>query len=726
MNKKFYAVLTAALIGLAMSCGSAGEDAINAIIGGGEMETAGVFARFNAGGADPATQQVNLLRSTAPAPVITFHDENINSEEDWLLSKDLASYDFIADPGGYGPNKKTSDAGGGGGTPQEESVSVANSLRDDIPSDTEDLPEYTITGLSITYRPDISKLVIPSIEGSEFISWKIFQLNSALSNTGPAAGETIIPEELSYTLTHTLSTGEPLTFPASKLLKTSNSPAITINAVFKLDEHTATAIAQIKETISSIDDRLKAAAEGEAVSSLYSDEYLVGATKKDDSSKALQAAIEKAQEAAAGKDVVTTIPSGDFVRYTEDDDDGHKAGDYVLNVEGEKTPDEAVVTYHVYEIAEIEKANTELEKAIETAIANKLTTYTHNSVELSSTEAGDKRYKSVTIVDGGVYRITISGANGGHVWSQSGNTDFGGKGGSVSALKVFNAGDILKVRIGTEGDGTAIFDSATNALVANASIGGNNPAGGWPNGGLGGKRYDNSTPGAGGGGATEVYYAGNHASTPITFDNANTARNTEAILLFVAGGGGGAGSIPRVGKANGEVARTSLPGGDAGEKPVPARRRGKQESTVKEYVLADGLKKPYEHITAGTYSKFRELVETDTTYWYGEYAPNAVVTYDNDTTPTGNGAKGWNGNQTGNNSNFEGGGGGGGGYYGGNAIVNLTSLVAGDNTGYGSGGGGGGSNYISGTMSATGGTVSATAATYGNGTFRIEWSSDGN
>ncbi|MDR1363117.1 MAG: hypothetical protein LBJ35_03595 [Spirochaetaceae bacterium] len=114
MTKKLYAALTAALLGLAMSCGEAGEDIAGFIQGINETQANSVFVQFNAGGSDYPAQKFDFFRTTGE-PVITFADENINSKEEWLAAfTTTGEYDFVKDSGKY-----MSKRGGGGMKPQQ-------------------------------------------------------------------------------------------------------------------------------------------------------------------------------------------------------------------------------------------------------------------------------------------------------------------------------------------------------------------------------------------------------------------------------------------------------------------------------------------------------------------------------------------------------------------------------------------------------------------------------
>jgi hypothetical protein len=466
--------------------------------------------------------------------------------------------------------------------------------------------------------------------------------------------------------------------------------------------------------------------------SLYPEETdkLVGAISQDSAAQNLDRAIKDAEEVIAGEETTITVPLDDFERYETDDDSGngaYKSGDYKTDNDGNLIPLVVEVSYRVYDPEKIKAAAAALDTAINNA-AGALSSFAQSSVTLSSgSRTDDTPYRSVTIVDAGVYQITITGASGGHAWAgDTSHTIFsrGGRGGLISAKRKFEKGDVLKIRIGEEGKGTAKLEGDTLIKAANPS--GTNLPGGWPNGGNGGKEYNGSAPGAGGGGATEVYFAGNRedSGSLITFDKSvSDAVRDNTNLYLAAGGGGGAGGSPRITNVDG-YGQSSIEGGDAGKEPIPAVRRGYPNETAFEttaapqkYLLGSDLFAPYEYIKAGSYSMLKALNTTQGNYWYGEYAPTASVGYDSSN--TGKGIAGRNGikNQSGNNKSHEGSGGGGGGYTGGNALTN--------NSIEDSGSGGGGSNYIITDKNFTEVTIEGiknqTASGYGNGKFVIEY-----
>jgi hypothetical protein len=742
MAKRFYAALAAAMFGLTMSCGQISEDAASIVTKNDtQIKTDGVFAQFNAGGADNSraqVQKIDLVYNAKATPVVKFNEGSANKEE-WLVKHELTDYDFIDDPLKLGP-KWTPAASGGGGEFTDEndapagpqapagasdsaapSGKPANILKEETGIDG---PEYTITHISVIYLLDKTKvenLLIPSKQGSEFVSWKISDVNSVFATAeGPKAGTAIIPAELSYTFTYEIEEGDDtFEIPAASLLKPLNSAYIKINAEFKLDERTAEAIDLVEEMIDSIPSMLSDDPPP------YEDDNLVGATLDDNPDwQELNTAVQAAQAAVAGDEVVIEVPLDDFERYMEGDaglgdgDSDPKVGDYKTDGTGALIPLVAKVAYRVYNTEKIVQAQADLKAAIAKAQeVDTISTYVPTNVTLSSRDAGDQDWKSVTIVNAGTYKITISGASGGHAWSQSELMEFGGKGGYIEAQREFEAGAVLKIRIGTEGKGLAQLNSSNTGLekAHDVTLSASQP-GGWPNGGNGGKPYNGSTPGSGGGGATEVYYAGTRERSSDSGGEKTAAPAaplkdaadlTHPDIILAAGGGGGAGSIARPTTYVGN--RAALPGGDAGPEPVPAIRRGPADITSEDYNLSAGLSAPYTHIKAGHYKRYKtDGNNSSNRKYYGEYAPPGTFTYGD--AQTGRGANGG----TGINAVYEGSGGGGGGYIGGNAINNNSI----DN----SGGGGGGSNHISSEGQWDDDiTVNRTADVYGNGTFKIEY-----
>ncbi|MDR1363194.1 MAG: hypothetical protein LBJ35_04000, partial [Spirochaetaceae bacterium] len=281
---------------------------------------------------------------------------------------------------------------------------------------------------------------MPSKPGSQFNNWKIDSVSPLL--TGPAKGEMVIPQELSYTITYTLNEGDSLEFPSGKLLKASNTAYITVIADFIVDERTAGAIAETGAAITKILDELQSG----TTNPPYPEETdkLVGAPPAGDKAIALDTAIKEAEAAIAGDDISVTVPLDDFERY-ESSGEGHTEGEYITDGDGNLIPLVTVVKYRVYDTDKILAAKQKLDTASAAAKEANISSFAQTAVTLLSGE--DKVYRSVTIVNTGTYKITINGANGGHARATTGRMAFGGKGGYVVAQKSFKKGDVLKIRL---------------------------------------------------------------------------------------------------------------------------------------------------------------------------------------------------------------------------------------------------------------------------------------
>ncbi|MDR0539251.1 MAG: hypothetical protein LBG74_01935 [Spirochaetaceae bacterium] len=139
----------------------------------------------------------------------------------------------------------------------------------------------------------------------------------------------------------------------------------------------------------------------------------------------------------------------------------------------------------------------------------------------------------------GTYEIEAVGGSGGHVWTTGGATQTGGRGGYVKARFAFAAGTQLAVRVGSAGEGSALFDETTGIYKKIASGYNTVKAGGksgeLPSGGKGGAALStqpNYAAGGGGGGATEIRYFADKDAIP-------TLVQSNDVRLVVAAGGGG-------------------------------------------------------------------------------------------------------------------------------------------------------------------------------------------
>ncbi|MDR2658487.1 MAG: hypothetical protein LBC27_00650 [Spirochaetaceae bacterium] len=501
---------------------------------------------------------------------------------------------------------------------------------------------------------------------------------------------------------------ETYKFPSNKLLSSINTAYITFDAEFEDDAETAGKKEKLDGLINDITQNIKNAN--------YDDEFLVGsgqATNQDSAEKAatLNAAILAAYEAMAGEEKEITV---DLDEYEVDED----SGKYVYLVNGERVvyddnaeiPEGAELIPITVQIKYVEVDPNAIEAALATleTLANNedyqnLEGYAPSAISIPS---GEKVYHSVTIVNDGTYEIEITGASGGHIWTRDGYPAFGGNGGHIIARKMFNAGDVIKLRIGQEGVGNANYSAGNLAKNDRISYGAEK-TGGWPNGGNGGASKVNtaSSSGASGGGATEVYYAGNSSESNSAVKIPDSTL-TRSDLVLVAGGGGGAAEGNGI-NSKGQ-GHPGVNGGDAGPNPVPAIKRGTviQSNHLESYSFPGGLLPPYAYITSGDRSMLHTANLWENPYSYRQYAsPDETVFTGNN---TGQGVS-----PTYRVSPQEGLG-GGGGFYGGNAIKHDSGLA---------GSGGGGSNYVREGYSIEAGT-NGVSPSYGNGAFSIRYISE--
>jgi hypothetical protein len=448
----------------------------------------------------------------------------------------------------------------------------------------------------------------------------------------------------------------------------------------------------------------------------YTDEFLVGSGGSTPEEIALNAAINAAYDAMTGKTVEAEVELEEY----ECDTDGNLVyygtdGNIVEINEDGSIPDGAEPRHLTVTITYIDVNMAAMDAAIENLntmlkdpkYANINNDFATSKIQIAADTDDSEDFHSVTIVKDGIYKIEITGANGGHTWSKDNFAVFGGQGGHVVAEKQFSAGDVIKVRVGKEGVGVARLNAEKTGFVRIYAIDDawyhDTMPGGWPNGGSGGKSYSSSIAGSGGGGATEVYYAGVYGSEKAE-DERELAKSD---IILVAGGGGGAASSTRLlgGPAPG------IRGGNAGPEPEPAICTGGgndgrkvTSDSSQPYYFSGNLNAPYGYISAGSLSTLFLTVNGSTTYAYGEYAPENYVIYG------GNDGKGANGRDGRQGSYWEGTGGGGGGYVGGNAITSASAGATGS--------GGGGSNYVAADFTDV---TNETSTTYGNGAFSIEW-----
>jgi hypothetical protein len=327
--------------------------------------------------------------------------------------------------------------------------------------------------------------------------------------------------------------------------------------------------------------------------------------------------------------------------------------------------------------------------------------------------------QSVTIATTGNYEIDAYGASGGHVLSRNSKTATGGKGGRVTGTVNLAAGTVLKVRVGGEGYGTAIFDqNATPPSFSTKTdytdegggvIYSSGHKGGY-NGGGSGYASDNSgyAGGSGGGGASDIrvyngtYSAGNN-NYENGVDNSVDGNANEGLLrrIIVAAGGGGSAQCNDIGSGN----WPGLPGGDADKNGVVGGVTSSNPTN------SDGM---YLYSTGSCWYGLQQA--------YNGYQPPRTGDNGNLLAPVSSGNSGQtSGTRLGiggngqRGSRAEGPGGGGGGYYGGEAIQNN----GGGNV---TSSGAGGSNFAdSGTIKTVSSPVTGLNSVYGNGKVTIRY-----
>ncbi|GMO44908.1 MAG: hypothetical protein Ta2B_26010 [Termitinemataceae bacterium] len=565
----------------------------------------GVYVNFSGEGGTPASQIFNLVYEEIP--VITFH-EHYADEAAFFAARGLTSYDYVADPDGYGALTT---------------------------------PDFTITGTNLLYTIDeIKKLSLPDLssKGYKFINWAI---------------KTVDTTRLGDILTVDTEVENPALFSflidknrGGKLAtKTSGQSYITFKAQYIVDPKLGEKIGGLQGIVE------ETLAVGNTKDSTYEDEFLLGGgTLVDDPSRMekygeLQQAIGQANSLLEGKlETVETV-----LDMYEMDAEG--------NIKDPPVPIKEISSYIAYDVPAIE--------AMRTKLAGFKANPDYHFVNFAPKSAvipADKKMHSVTITEDGIYEIELYGGSGGHIWTASGNTTFGGKGGHVKGQVRLTAGSVLKFTVGTAGEGKAMYDPDRKIFIQipdNPGEGGWGKAAGWPNGGKGGDGYNRGFVGAaGGGGSTNVYVLGTNAADRQKGDlSRDKVKPALTERIAVAGGGGGAAQVADIG--GNYTTFASLRGGNAGERAI---RRGDSATS-----------------NSNNQFLFTVVTQDKKTWYYGVY-------YDGTLNANGNGSNGTNVPQM---NGAEGRGGGGGGYAGG---ISPPGSGGYPNTGSG----GGGTNYLNG------------------------------
>jgi hypothetical protein len=284
--------------------------------------------------------------------------------------------------------------------------------------------------------------------------------------------------------------------------------------------------------------------------------------------------------------------------------------------------------------------------------------------------------EQVTLAHNGYYEVDLVGGSGGATWTVTNKTALGGKGGHVFGKYQFPADTQLSVRVGGAGVGSAeyVSGSYTDTRGAATAAGrGSTRAGGWNGGGTGGgsaglnNAYNNS-PGAGGGGATDIRLAGDLRAL-------SGVSSTDPRIAVAGGGGGSAQSADEYPKVTG-IRNAGVPGGNAG-----GLTGASNNARNSQFIVLGGTQNSGNTTQLG----------------FGESGiPGEAIAF-----------------------NFEGKAGGGAGWWGGHAIrVSGTATIDAGCTGSGAGG----SSYTGTGLN----PVNETASGYGNGSAIIRWHGETN
>ncbi|GMO33857.1 MAG: hypothetical protein Ta2F_09820 [Termitinemataceae bacterium] len=698
-------------------CKGGSIDEITAGGGGGGSSArgqTGLFFTFAGGGGTPTIQSINL---TAPSAVANpIFSTGVEDEADFFAQLvDLGkyetmpeTYDYASDPKAVGPNA-------------ENPGDVLYTLG-------EDKQHYTL----------VETPSEPFRNGYDFAGWEITAIEAPFNEVFTVStGAT--PRFLDL---GSIGTG----ITVSTTLAKKSKAYLALTAKWQLNGKIAEEADELTKKIKEMEDKAKTGSSGSG----YADEYVIGKPATGDQLVAFAAAIAEAEEAVLGDLKTETVEiSGEYcqdnegnftdqagIPLTQIDDETYSGGGNTYN--RSELPLPAVATFQYREISadKLEAALAALEAFNDVDVSG----YIKGSTNIPA----DKKHHSVTIATTGVYEIELNGASGGATMGReymngmddAGNSpSLGGYGGYVKGEVSLQAGDVLHFRAGSAGTGTATYSNGT--FTKNTMTYSVQQAGGWPNGGIGGKGAGVWPSGASGGGSTDVFFVGNGADKAATYDETTKAWTAATLptdlnkrFMVAAGGGGGCQSIG-VNVSNGKSLYPAFAGGSAG-KPGLLTGFNAAAGTA----LADDPTygaKVYSYTDKADTRRYWGVVNTNVNL-------NGGKTYYNDlrsgiaTDEFGiNGGAGYT-----SGSSAEGCGGGGGGWRGGGAVNDYRRN---DPSGvFHTGTGAGGSNYIhtttTGNFVNTGSTAGKTvtdktgtsatyiSAIYGDGSAKITFVSE--
>jgi hypothetical protein len=658
---------------------------IDNIGGGGGGPEKGVFVTFAAPGSNnnKAIQKVNLTLTKAPK--VTF-EAGIN-EASFLEIVGATTYDYVADPLLLGQTN----------SPADYKFTVETDEAGNIVYNF----EYTLS----------SKPVEPTWGGYDFIAWVVDSIKApaGVTFTGIAVGNTVNLETFKII--------------SSAQLARSTAAVASIKANITENEQIQTSASNLQNTVNEL---LHSAENG----ALYSDDYVIGEGGAD--TEAFQAALNRAAEILAGTThTLTTALDGEFYvsadnKYLDNDgitelvDNGDGtwtgASGHVYNSSELPLPVMVTMEYTLKNTDEMDAQTAtlaEMAQNIDFAafLPNQLT-FAYNEPVAGQTS----NYYSLTVNKSGLYEIDLYGASGGHVYTRAAKTALGGLGGHVKGTVHLEAGSMLKIFVGAEGQGSGVRDGDTIVhRVGNVLY----PAS-FPDGGSGNKSKDGNGNFGGsaescsssGGGSTSIrlvstiYDAAKSRNGMGDAAAVYTATTSNDSRLAVAGGGGGASQGGWTSITSTSGFWPGLRGGNAGPATL-------DESTdTLRVIVQNGVRTYANHA-------FETPIDNGTTLYYKvprESNSSVFVYYGTSEGGRAEGGKTANGlGENGrwpNDNKYEASGGGGGGYKGGGSANNAPSSLAWIASG------GGGSNWAGSSVNVA---VNSTNSLFGNGSLTIKF-----
>ncbi|GMO48897.1 MAG: hypothetical protein Ta2G_05350 [Termitinemataceae bacterium] len=723
VNKRsVYAIAAASMIA-AFSFASC-DGMAEALLGGNSNAAAndavkGVFITFTAPGSNQALQKINL-RQPKKTLQVTFPQggteeqffEYLATLEDYITS--LGSnpkpgeagfvYDYIDDPLSLGKQKTLTE-------------NSSSEYKFEVLTDEEGNPLYTYT-YSLSAVP-----TEPVWTTYDFTEWVVqtVTIPAGVTFTGLAVDDVV--------------NAETFQFVSSEELAKATKAVASIKAN-KLEN------AALTESSGNLQNKYTEILQS-ATNPTYPDDYVIGQGGAD--TTAFQRELDAAIELLAGTlETLTTAIDGEYYLEIIDNGDGTQTIQY-LDTDGEtplvKDSDDAYhsaldgKTYNVselplpvtvtmeYLVKDPEAMNAQTAKLEQMAAHIDWSTFRPNQVAFGYKEATEDsgQYYALTINSSGTYEIELNGASGGHISTRALKPALGGLGGKLKGTVHFDAGTMLKIFVGGEGQGSGIIQDG-NVVLKPFESGKNDsntvmPAG-FPDGGQGGAGRNGERYSSSGGGSSSIRVVSEIYDDSLvgSLKDKNGALlsgfvayiQTQNQRIAVAGGGGGAaqsGAIEGFGGAENRY-WPGLRGGNAGpasiaestDEPKIAVQNGVRTYTQRVYTSAtdDGNKLFYSILRNGDNVPLWYATENFT---HGAGGKTATGIGEDASWPNAN--------------KYEPTGGGGGGWKGGGSASLQNNLGVGWISSAG-----GGSNGVDSTVTVTENTVNTV---FGNGSVRIKF-----